>query len=242
MPRYVADTAKGIRGLIKAGGTAHRVSVDKSAEVSRWKRSDKEGNRESREPGAPQLPPDRISAVLVIGSLALIFVTIAMLTIADIRPDNDTLREPDTAELNAKNMQQHLGGVQSQPLRLDGAPMGITPNRVSSPRTQTAVIKGLPGSHYRTPLTRTPALRRFDTEWDARERGKERQLSAVAQRLGSAPESKKERLKVLTTYLKHYRDFLRNVRRHSKTALSHKRNRPQGSGSLIAAIGHAFGF
>jgi hypothetical protein len=242
MPRYLADTAKGIRGLIKAGGTAHRVSVDKSAEVPRWKRSDKEGNRESREPGAPQLPPDRTSVVLVIGSLALICVTIAILIIADIRPDKDTIREPDTAELNAKNMQQHLGGVQSQPLRLDGAPMGITPNRVSSPPTQTAVIKGLPGSPYRTPPTGNPAPRPSDTEWDAKERGVDRQLSAVAQRLGSAPESKKERLKALMTYSERYRDYLRNVRRHSKTALSHKRNRHQGSGSFFAAIGHAFGF
>jgi hypothetical protein len=134
------------------------------------KRPDKEGSRESREPGAAQLPPDRISAVLVIGSLALIFATIAMLTIADIRPDKDPIREPDTAALNARNMQQHLGGVRSELLRLDAAPMGITPNRVSSPPTQTAVIKGLPGSPYRPPPTGNPAPRPSDTEWDARER------------------------------------------------------------------------
>jgi hypothetical protein len=197
------------------------------------KRPDKECNRESREPGAPQLPPDRISAVLVTASLVLICVTIAILIIADIAFSSAT---SGSRVVSLSGRQQHLVGVQSEPLRLDDAPM-----RVTSLPTQAAVIKGLPVSPNRTPRARNPALRRFDAECGARERGIERQLSAVAQRLGSAPESKKERLKALTTYLEHYRTYLRDVRRHSKTALSHKGNRHQGSCSFFAAIGHAFG-
>jgi hypothetical protein len=201
------------------------------------KGSDQEGNRESREPAAPQLPPDPSSAVLVIGSLVSICVTIAILIISDIRQAKDAIREPDAAELNAENTQQQFIGVQSEPFRLDDVHMRITPHGVSSLPTQTAVIKSLPGSPYRTPV-----LRRSDTEWDTRERGIERQLSAVTQRPGSAPESKEERLKALMTYPERYRDNLRNVRRHSKTALNHKRKRHPGSSSFLAAIGRAFGF
>ena len=199
-----------------------------------------EGNRESREPAAPQLPPDRLYVALVIGSLVSIFVTMAILIIWDIRSNEDTTGEPDVTELNAENMQQPLVGLQSEPFRPDDAPMRITP-RWGSSLPQSAVIRGLPGMPDWAPLTRGPALVRFDTEWDARERGIEAQLSAAAQSSRSAPESKKKRLKGLTMYLELGRDYLRNVRRHSKTALSQKRNTHQGSCSFFAAIGHALG-
>ena len=172
------------------------------------KRPYKEGSRELREPGAPQLPPDRISAVLVTASLALICVTIAILIIADIAFSSAT---SGSRVASSSGRQQHLVGVQSDLLRLDDAPM-----RITSLPTQTAVITGLPGSPNRTPRASNPALRRFDTERRARERGIERQRSAVAQRLGSAPESKKQQLKVLTKYLGRYGAYLRDVRRHSK--------------------------
>ena len=79
-----------------------------------------------REPGAPQLPPDRISAVLVTASLALICVTIAILIIADIAFSSRPPSASSRVAVLTSGRQQHLVGVQSDLLRLDDAPIGIT--------------------------------------------------------------------------------------------------------------------
>ena len=113
------------------------------------KRPDKPGNRAPSEPDAPQFPPDRNSLVLVIGSLVLIFVMIAILLASDISPDKNAKRELDSAAPNAENTQQHPIGVKPGPVRLDDAPASTTPHWVFPPPTQTAVIRGLPGSPYR---------------------------------------------------------------------------------------------
>jgi len=206
------------------------------------KRPEKEGRREATGTGAIRPPPDRISVALVIGSLAMICMTITVLLIWDIRSEKDFTREQDTGELNAQNIQKRSPGVQAEPLRRDDAPKKVTVHWISSSPTHPPVIRGLPGSPYQTLLTKNPAPARFDAGVDSRERGIRRQPSAVAQRLASVPDSKKEQLKALKTYLRRYRAYLRNVRRHSKTALSYKRNRDRGPGSFFAAIGHAFGF
>jgi len=197
------------------------------------KRPDKPGNRAPSESDAPQFPPDRNSLVLVIGSLVLIFVMIAILLASDISPDKNAKRELDSAAPNAENTQQHPIGVKPGPVRLDDAPASTTPHWVFPPPTQTAVIRGLPGSPYRTPLTRNPGPRRFDAEWDdAKEQGIH----------PSAPESRKERLKTFATYLVRYRNYVRELQRHRKAALRHRKNTRQGFDSFFAAIGHALGF
>jgi hypothetical protein len=191
------------------------------------KRPDKLGNRAPSEPSAPQFPPDRNSVVLVVGSLVLIFVAIAILLASDSRPDKNAERELDAAAPKAESTQQHLVGLKPEPVRLDDALTRTTPHGVSPPLTQT-----VPGSPYQTPRARNPGPRRLDAEWDAKEQDIQ----------PSAPESKEEPPKTLTTYLVRYRNYFREVRRHSTAVLRHRKNTRHGLRSFFAAIGHALDF
>ncbi|MGA8657707.1 MAG: hypothetical protein WB586_16300 [Chthoniobacterales bacterium] len=164
-----------------------------------------------------QLPWDRFAAMVAMGGLILIGMTIAILAISSARPKNRIARKPDTAQLNAPRMQQDAVDIGSKPANLD--PLASSTSGYPSPLpTQGLVIKDPSGSPYEPPLTRKPALRRFVTKSDTREWRFQRHLSAVVQKPGYARDNKRKWAKAFIMYLEAHRDFLRKIQRPSEIA------------------------
>jgi len=79
-------------------------------------------------------------------------------------------------------------------------------------------------AHQKAPLTKSEAFRRFDAEFDGRERAIERQILATDQKIVSASGKKKEDLKAWKKYLEQRRQYVRELRRYEKVALRSKWN------------------
>jgi hypothetical protein len=79
-------------------------------------------------------------------------------------------------------------------------------------------------AHPQAPLAKSEAFRRFDAEFDGRERSIERQILATDQRIVSASGKKKEDLKAWKKYLERRRQYVRELRRYDEVALRGKWN------------------
>ena len=106
--------------------------------LSSANRSSTRGDRESRGLATSQLPKDSISRILVSGTLALIFVTIATLIDDDMRQDNELTRELDGAEAEPAKMQLPFVSLQSYPSVVDHAFPALSPQKSSCPPQQIA--------------------------------------------------------------------------------------------------------
>jgi hypothetical protein len=106
-------------------------------------------------------------------------------------------------------------------------PLKLETNR-SGVETQRAKLRPKEASrslaHPKAPLTKTEAFRRFDAEFDGRERAIERQILATDQRSVSASGKKKEDLKAWKKYLERRRQYVRELRRYEEVALRSKWN------------------
>jgi hypothetical protein len=83
-------------------------------------------------------------------------------------------------------------------------------------------------AHPKAALTESEAFRRFDAEFDGKERAIERQILSTDQRIGSASGKRKEDLKAWKKYLERQRQYVRNLRRYEEVALRSKWNESQG--------------
>ena len=77
-------------------------------------------------------------------------------------------------------------------------------------------------ARQKAPLTKDEAFRRFDAEFDGRERAIERQILATDQRIVSASGKRKEDLKAWKKYLERQRQYVRKLRRFEGAALRSK--------------------
>jgi hypothetical protein len=158
----------------------------------------------------------------------------AILAIRVALPKKGVTHKLDAAEQVVQNMQQAVA-VESKPANPD-LPARPTSDESSSLPTQALAIEGLPGSSYRPPLTRKQALRRFVAESDARGRRFQSQLSVVARKPGSAPDSKNEWPKAFIRYLEAHRDYLRAILRHGAATTPNPKSRHRGSDSFLASV------
>ena len=166
--------------------------------------------------GSIEPPPRNLLADIVSVVVLLLIGAGAILAISGTLQEKAATRQQDPAELNTQNMRQETVNVGSRPANLDPAMRTISDDASSLP-TQDLVIKGLPGSPYQTPsLARKRVLRRLGTEPDARGWRFQHQLSAMAQKLGYARDSKRKWPKAFIKYLEAHQDFLRKIRRPSE--------------------------
>jgi hypothetical protein len=91
------------------------------------------------------------------------------------------------------------------------------------PKVRSKETSELP-EHRKTPLTKSEAFRRFDAEFDGRERAIDRQILATDQRIISASGKKKEDLKAWKKYLEQRRQYVRKLRRYEEVELRSKWN------------------
>ncbi|MGA8656315.1 MAG: hypothetical protein WB586_09210 [Chthoniobacterales bacterium] len=205
--------------------------------VERWSPKLKPGKQPGKDDiieCKEHLPLDRLACMVAIGVLILIG-TGAILAISGARPKKNVPQKLDAGELKAQNMRQDAVDVGSEPANLN-PPARSTSDYASSIPTQGVVLTGLPGSLYQTPpLARKPALRRFGTRTDATGHSR-RQLSAGAQKSGSAPYSKNEWPKAFVRYLEAHRDYLRAIMRHGAATAPNPKSRHRGSDSVLASV------
>jgi hypothetical protein len=112
--------------------------VSDRGKLSSANRSRTEDDRKSRGLATPRLPKDSVSRILVSGTLALIFVTIAILIHDDMRQDNEFTRELDGAKAELAKMQLPFVSLQSYPCVVDHAFPALSPQDTSSPPPQIA--------------------------------------------------------------------------------------------------------
>ena len=174
--------------------------------IVRWLQKRKSGKRP--DPGVPQFPPDRIGRALVIGSLALIFIAIAIIAISDARLSKGIVGRPYATVTNAeaKPADPRLTATSTS-----GHPSSLPPHVV--------VLKGLPGRLYQThslasqthSLERKPRPRPSGGEMGGRWRPFPPRLLAVARDgTGMWP-------KTFVMYLVAHQGYLRKIQRHRQT-------------------------
>ena len=181
-----------------------------------------------------QLPLSRFVAIVASGVLILIGMG-AILAIRVALPKKGVTHKLDAAEQVVQSMPPDTFAVESKPANPD-LPARPTSGESPSLPTQVLAIEGLPGSSYRPPLTRKQALRRFVAESDARGRRFQSQLSVVARKPGSAPDSKNEWPKAFIRYLEAHRDYLRAILTHGAATTPNPKSRHRGSDSFLASV------
>ncbi|MBV8898558.1 MAG: PEGA domain-containing protein [Verrucomicrobia bacterium] len=98
-------------------------------------------------------------------------------------------------------------------------------------------IRTRPRSKGRLP--KDEAFRRFEAEWDAKERTVQSQIAMTDRRLASASGPSREQLKAQRSYLERRRNYIRDMRRYRRSQLRHQYGVPD---SLMDRIRNALGF
>jgi hypothetical protein len=113
--------------------------VTDRGKLSSANRSRTEDDRKSRGLATPRLPQDSVSRKLVSGSLAFIFVTIAILIHDDMRQDKEPTRELDGGEIKLEQMQPPFVSLQSYPFVVNHVFPTFSPQKSSWPPPWIAV-------------------------------------------------------------------------------------------------------
>jgi len=147
----------------------------------------------------------------------LILTATGILAISDALQKKGVTGKLDPTQANIQNVRQDTVAVDSRPANPEPALRPISDDP-SSPPTQSAVIRGLPGSSFEPSATGKPAPRRLGTESNLRGWRFHRQFSDVTQKPGHPQENKRKWPKAFIMYLGAHQSFLRKILRHSETA------------------------
>jgi hypothetical protein len=158
-----------------------------------------------------ELPPRNLLAdILSIGVLLLIGTGLIVDILGGL-PKRSVAPKLDTAQLYAQTTEQRPVETKSEPA-LFGPTARSTSGYASLQPTPSLVIKGLPGSPYQPPVTSKPALRRFASESDAKQR------SSTGKKSAENRGSTRKWPKAFILYLEAHEKDLRKVLRRSETA------------------------